>query len=187
MSTIAAVLGLASAAGINAYATLLALGLCVRFELVSLDSSVARFFAEPWVLVVVGILYLLEFVADKIPAVDHVWDMIHTFIRPVAGAATAIAVVSGSKEGWVVLAALVGGATSLVFHTAKSTGRVVVNTSSAGSLGWLASLVEDLVAITTSVLALLAPALALLAIATIALYWAAMWRKTRKKRGAEAL
>jgi uncharacterized membrane protein len=164
MSTIGAVLALSSAAGVNAYAALLALGLCVHFQLVPLSSKTALFFGEWWVLTILGALYLVEFFADKVPAVDHVWDAIHTFIRPIAGAAAAVAVVSGSGEGWVVLAALLGGATSLVFHGVKSTSRVAINAGTGGTMGWLASLVEDLFAILSSMLALFLPLLAMLLI-----------------------
>lgn len=174
MTTIAAVLGLASAAGINAYAALLALGLCVHFQLVPLGSKTALFFGEWWVLTILGALYLVEFFADKVPAVDHVWDVIHTVIRPVAGAAAAVAVVSGSGEGWVVLAAILGGTTSLIFHGVKSTSRVAVNAGTGGTMGWLASLIEDVFAILSSALALFLPMLALaLLVATILAitYW----------------
>lgn len=161
MTTILTVLAIASAAGINAYATLLVLGLCIRFDLVPLQSSAAEFFTNPWVLCVLGVLYLVEFVADKIPAVDHVWDVIHTFIRPIAGAAASVAVVSGSGEGWVILAAVIGGATSLLSHGVKSTGRVATTALTGGSANWMVSLVEDVLAIAGSLLALLAPFIAL--------------------------
>jgi len=187
VNTIVAVLGVASAAGINAYAALLALGLSVRFELVPFRSKAALFFAQDWVLIAVGLLYLVEFIADKIPAVDHAWDAIHTLIRPIAGAAAAVAIVSGSGEGWVVLAALLGGATSLLFHTVKATGRVAVNAGTAGTLGWVVSLIEDAVAILGAVLALLWPVLALAALALIVP--AATWlilRRRRRRRAAPA-
>ncbi len=182
MSTIAAILAVASASGINAYAALLVLGLCVRFELVGLDSPVALFFAEPWVLAVLGALYTVEFAADKIPAVDHVWDAIHTFIRPAAGAAAAVALAGGSGEGWVILAAVLGGSTSLLFHGAKSAGRVAVNAGSMGMLGWVVSLVEDAVAIAGALLGLLLPLAALLLFALISL--AAILLLLRVRRGA---
>ena len=177
MNTIGAVLALASASGINAYAALLALGLSVRFDLVPLSGKVTDFFAQDWVLVLLAVLYLFEFFADKIPAVDHVWDVIHTFIRPVAGAAVAVAVVSGSGEGWVVLAALIGGATALLFHTAKAAGRVAVNAGSGGTLGWVVSLVEDVLAILAAIVALFWPMLAIAVLAAVAGTWLYLWRR----------
>lgn len=178
MTALITVLALASAAGVNAYATLFVLGLCVRLDLVALNSDAARFFAEPWVLAVLGALYLVELVADKIPAVDHVWDAVHTFIRPLAGAAAAVAVVGGSKEGWVILAAVLGGATSLLFHGFKATGRVAVTAASGGTLNWVVSIVEDVFAIGASVLALLAPLLAM-ALVVLMLWWLLRRRRAR--------
>lgn len=178
MSSIASVLALASAAGINAYAALFVLGLCVRLDLVGLDNPTARFFAEPWVLAIVGALYLVEFVADKIPWVDHAWDLVHTFIRPLAGAAAAVAIVGGRGDGWVVLAALLGGATSLLFHGAKSGSRVAVNAASAGTLGWLVSLLEDVVAVAGALTGLVMPLAGLFLIALIGLSFL-LWRRQR--------
>jgi len=179
MSTLAAVLGLASAAGLNAYATLLVFGLCQRFDVVSFDSAAARFFASTPALIALAILYLVEFFADKIPAVDHAWDVIHTFIRPLAGAAVAVAVVGGHREGWVVLAAVVAGATSLLFHGAKATGRVAVSATTLGTGNWAVSLVEDLLAFAGSFLALLFPAAALILVLGLLLLAAWLWRRRR--------
>src|SRR2546423_4965249 len=79
--------GLGIGAGINAYATLLVFGLLARWS--HLHGELADFFSSTPVLIVVGLLYCVEFVADKVPAIDHVWDVIHTFIRPAAGAVVA--------------------------------------------------------------------------------------------------
>ncbi|HHQ48014.1 MAG TPA: DUF4126 domain-containing protein [Acidobacteria bacterium] len=180
MSTVAAVLGLASAAGINAYATLFVLGLAVRLHVVDFQSHAARFFASTPALIVLGILYLLEFFADKIPAVDHVWDAIHTFIRPVAGAAAAIAVVGGhANEGWVIVAALVAGTTSLLFHGAKATGRLAVSATTLGTGNWFVSLIEDAIAITGSILALVVPVAALFFVLVLLLLALWFWRSRR--------
>jgi len=179
VQTIAAILAMATASGINAYAALLAMGLTIRLELVPLHSKVSDFFAQDWVLIALGILYLVEFFADKVPVVDHVWDAVHTFIRPIAGAAAAVAIVTGRDEGWVVLAALLGGATALLFHTAKATSRVAVNAASAGTLGWVASLVEDIVAIASALVALLWPALAVLAVIALIATWMLLRRGRR--------
>ncbi len=177
MTSVLSALTVASAAGINAYATLLVLGLCVRFDVVSLEGRTARFFADPWVLVALGLLYLVEFVADKIPTVDHAWDAIHTVVRPVAGALAAVAIVGGRDEGWVVLAAILGGMTSLLFHGVKATGRVAVTTATGGAGNWLVSLVEDVVAFVGSLLGLLAPVVALLVIVA-----AGLWLLRRRRR-----
>jgi len=170
VTSVLSALTLASAAGINAYATLLVLGLLVRFDLVPLTSPTAQFFAQDWVLVSLAVLYLVEFVADKVPAVDHAWDILHTFIRPVAGAVAAIAVVSGRGEGWVVIAAILGGVTSLLFHGAKATGRLASSAATGGTMNPVLSVLEDVFAFVASAFALLAPVVAF-GLAGLALLW----------------
>lgn len=179
MTTVVTVLGVASAAGLNAYATLLVVGLMVRFDLVPLHSATARFFADPWVLLVLALLYLVEFVADKIPAVDHVWDAVHTVIRPLAGAAAAVAIVSGRGEGWVVLAAVIGGATSLLFHGGKAGGRLAVTASTGGTGNWLVSLLEDGAAFVVAVTAMLFPVLVVVLIVGLVIW---LVRRRRRRR-----
>ncbi len=176
MTALLSVLALASAAGVNAYATLLVMGCLVRTGIVSLQSPTAEFFGQTWVLVVLAVLYALEFVADKVPLIDHAWDAVHTFIRPLAGAAAAVAVVSGhSDQGWVLLAAVLGGATSFLFHGVKATARLGVTTVTGGTGNWLVSVVEDVGVVATSMAALLAPVLAVFIAATV-LIWL-LWRK----------
>jgi uncharacterized membrane protein len=172
VTAVLSALTLASAAGINAYATLLVLGVLVRYNLVPLTSSTAQFFAQDWVLVTLALLYLVEFVADKVPVVDHAWDVVHTFVRPVAGAVAAIAVVSGrgEAEGWVVIAAILGGVTSLLFHGAKATGRLASSAATGGTMNPVLSVFEDVFAFVASAFALLAP-VAALGLAALALLW----------------
>src|SRR2546430_10696450 len=81
--------GLGLGAGINAYATLLVFGLLARWQPAMFHDELARFFATTPVLITIAVLYLIEFIADKIPTVDHIWDVIHTVIRPIAGALVA--------------------------------------------------------------------------------------------------
>src|SRR5881409_2179505 len=84
----------------------------------------AGIFASMPVLIVVGVLYCIEFVADKVPAVDHVWDMIHTFIRPAAGAVVAWAAVSDRiPHGAVIIASILAGSVALGAHATKATIR----------------------------------------------------------------
>ena len=181
MTAVLSALALASAAGVNAYATLLVLGILVRTGVVPLDSPTALFFARPWVLAVLGVLYLVEFAADKVPAVDHAWDAVHTFIRPAAGAAAAVAVVSGHhSEGWVILAAVLGGATSLLFHGAKATTRLGVTAVTAGTGNWATSLAEDGFAVVTALAGLLVPVLAALLLLA-AIVWLLRRRRARAR------
>src|SRR5215470_15558121 len=105
--------GLGIGAGINAYATLLVFGLVARWQAGLFHDELAHFFASTPVLIVVGVLYLIEFVADKVPAVDHAWDVIHTFIRPVAGALVGWAAVANSMpRGAVIVASILAGSTA---------------------------------------------------------------------------
>src|SRR5438046_3229310 len=113
--------GLGIGAGINAYATLLVFGLLARWQPAVFHDDLARFFSSTPVLIVVGLLYCVEFVADKVPAVDHVWDAIHTFVLPAAGAVAAWAAVSDRiPHGWVIVASVLAGGVALGAHATKA-------------------------------------------------------------------
>lgn len=99
--------------------------------------------ASPWVIVVASSLYLVEFLADKVPIVDSVWDLVHTFIRVPAAALLAWAGVSGLPEEWRIVAALVCGGVALSAHGLKASTRAVINTSPEPVTNWAASLAED--------------------------------------------
>jgi uncharacterized protein DUF4126 len=166
------VLGASFAAGLNVYATVATLGLLHRFEVVTLPPSLA-ILAHPLVLTIALVLYVVEFFADKIPAVDHVWDAIHTFIRPPAAALLAFAAVAHVGEPWRLGAALLAGTVALASHGGKSTTRVAVNASPEPFSTWGVSLGEDLLAVTLTWLAATHPVLAIgLAITLTA---AAIW------------
>ncbi len=99
--------------------------------------------ASPWVIIVASSLYLVEFLADKVPIVDSVWDLVHTFIRVPAAALLAWAGVSGLPEPWRIVAALVCGGVALSAHGLKASTRAVINTSPEPVTNWAASLAED--------------------------------------------
>ncbi|MEV7028318.1 DUF4126 domain-containing protein [Kitasatospora sp. NPDC093558] len=132
--------GLAS--GINAYAVVLLLGLLGRF---GGADSVPPALERTDVLVAAALLFLLEAVADKIPYVDSVWDVVHTVIRPVAGA-TVAALIASSHPGSLgeVAAGAMGGTTALVSHLVKASLRMAVNTSPEPASNIAVSLAEDL-------------------------------------------
>jgi hypothetical protein len=139
-------LGLAAVAsstsGLNLYATVLALGLMQRLQWLERPAE-WRILGETWVIVLAGVLFLLEFVADKIPYVDTVWDAIHTFIRVPAGAilmASAFADVTPSTK---LVAGLLGGSLALTTHSAKATVRLAANTSPEPFSNILLSAGED--------------------------------------------
>ncbi|MGW2239817.1 DUF4126 domain-containing protein [Streptomyces sp. NPDC001759] len=129
------------ASGINAYAVVLLLGL---FGATGVSDDVPEALQRPEVLVVAGVLFLCEAVADKIPYVDSVWDSVHTVVRPVAGAwvGTLLAGHSGSLND--VVAGLVGGSTALASHTVKAGTRMAVNTSPEPFSNIVISIAEDL-------------------------------------------
>ena len=131
LNLLAVALGLAALAGINLYLTVFATGLAIHFHWVALAPAYQslEILGHPSVIIISGILYLLEFFADKIPWVDSIWDAVHTVIRPIGGALLAIQVLGHPSPTFTVIVALLGGGTSLISHTAKATTRLVSNTS----------------------------------------------------------
>jgi hypothetical protein len=152
---------LAFAAGLNVYATIAVIGLSGRFDLVSLPDSL-RVFENPWVIGIALAMYAIEFVADKVPWFDSVWDAVHTLIRPLGGAFIAMTAIGGdASPAATTIAALVGGSTALTTHLTKAGARAAANTSPEPLSNWLLSLGEDVVAVSISYVALKHPVLAL--------------------------
>jgi hypothetical protein len=141
---LSAVLGVSFAAGLNTYATILALGMMHRLGIVQLPPGLDVVGTLP-VIIAAAVLYAVEFVADKIPIVDTVWDGIHTVIRPVAGALLAYGIVGSVDPQWQLVATLVGGGVALTSHTAKASTRAAVNMSPEPFSNWFLSLLEDVV------------------------------------------
>jgi len=124
-------LGLAALAGVNLYLTVFATGLAIHFHWITLAPQYQslEILGHPLVITISGILYLLEFLADKIPWLDSAWDAVHTVIRPIGGALLAIQVIGHPSPAFTVIVALLAGGTSLVAHTAKAATRLASNTS----------------------------------------------------------
>jgi len=164
LGTIGLLLGASFASGINLYATVATLGLLQRFEVIALPPSLA-ILAHPVVLALAVALYLIEFVADKIPVVDHLWDAVHTFIRPPAAALLAYAAVapasSGVPEIWRIAAALLAGSIALTAHSTKAATRGAVNASPEPFSTAAVSFAEDLLAIGLTWLAAVHPVVAI--------------------------
>ena len=123
---IAAALGFAS--GLRLYLMLFLVGLAGHLGWITLPPGLA-IFSQPLVLGATGTMLVVEFVADKIPGVDTVWDLVHTLIRVPAGAALAAAVLGGDDASWTLIAALMGGTLAATSHVAKATTRAAVNAS----------------------------------------------------------
>ncbi len=123
---IAAALGFTS--GLRLYAALFLVGLAGHFGWVPLPPGLA-IWSQPLVLAATGLLFIVEFFADKIPGIDSVWDTVQTVIRVPAGAALAASVLGGDDATWTLIAALMGGALAATSHVAKATTRAAINTS----------------------------------------------------------
>ena len=166
IATLGRTLGFSFAAGVNLYATVAILGLAARYGWVELPSQFQAFNNDIVIWAAVA-MYLLEFFADKIPYVDTLWDMAHTVIRPIGGAAIAVTTlgdVSPTTEG---LVALMGGAVAASSHLTKTSTRAVANTSPEPFSNWFLSLGEDLFVVGLGYLALKYPEAALIVAAVL--------------------
>ena len=156
LSTLAFALGTAWVSGINLYASVATLGLLGRFAHLQLPGDLAVL-TSWWVIGVALVLYLIEFIADKVPVVDSAWDAIHIFIRVPAGAALAAASFGDYDKGVQLVAFLMGGGLALSSHGTKAATRLVVNTSPEPATNVAASLAEDGLAVGSVLLAAFYP------------------------------
>jgi len=155
--------GLASIAGVNLYLTVLITGLLVRFDLLHLADKYhdMEVLGHPWVLGVAGVMFLLEFVADKVPWLDSFWDGVHTFIRPIGGALLGMQALGSLPPHMQVIAGLLAGGAALTTHTAKAGARLVINHSPEPASNIAMSVAEDCAVTGGSALIFLHPAIAL--------------------------
>jgi len=175
--------GLGLGAGINAYATLLVFGVVARWQPAIFHDELARFFSSTPVLIVVGVLYLIEFAADKVPTVDHVWDLIHTLIRPAAGALVAWAAVSDKiPHGAVILASVIAGGAALGAHVTKATVRGASTLGTAGIGNPVLSLLEDVFAFINAVIAIFLPWLVIVMMFALGMMAVVVYRRMRGAR-----
>jgi hypothetical protein len=159
LPTLGRTLGFSFAAGINLYATVAILGLASRYGWVQLPEQF-RVFDNDFVIGAALILYVVEFVADKVPWVDSVWDAIHTVIRPAGGALIAVATLGDASPAVEGLAALLGGTLAAGSHFTKSGTRAVANTSPEPFSNWILSIAEDVFVVGLGFVALKYPTLA---------------------------
>jgi hypothetical protein len=155
-STLSLGLGSAWTSGINLYATVAMLGLIEKFGLAKLPGGLDAL-NNWWIIGVALGLYVLEFFADKIPYVDSVWDVIHTFIRIPAGAVVAYGATNHLDPSIYVTAFLLGGGLATAAHGSKAALRVGANFSPEPVTNWLLSFSEDGIAIVGVILAVFAP------------------------------
>jgi hypothetical protein len=140
---VASVLGFAS--GIRLYLVLFVVGLAGYMQWVPLPAGL-QLLAQPWVLGASGLMMTVEFLADKIPAVDSLWDTVHTLIRIPAGAALAAAILGVDSATWTTVAALLGGSLAATSHFTKAGGRALINSSPEPFSNVVASTAEDVLA-----------------------------------------
>lgn len=187
--TLGRTLGFSFTAGINLYATVAVLGLAARFDWVALPPQFAVF-DNDWVIGAALALYVIEFVADKIPFVDTIWDGAHTVIRPLGGALIAIATLGPADPTVQALAALLGGTVAASTHVAKAGSRAMVNTSPEPFSNALVSLLEDGFVFGLAAVALVFPLVALgvsaALLVVIAVFATVLIRAWRRRAGRRA-
>jgi hypothetical protein len=180
LTAIATAAGLGWASGMRLYAVLFGLGLIARTGFHELAPEL-EVLAHPAVMTVSGLLFLLEFFADKVPGLDSIWDAVHTFVRIPAGAVLAAAAVAGADPGLALAAGLLGGVVAAGTHLTKAGSRAVINTSPEPFSNWIASLGEDFLSLLGLIAALKYPLLFLVLLAVF--FAAALWLLPRLWRG----
>ncbi len=151
IATIGTAMGSAWLSGINLYATVVTLGILDRFKLVKLPGGLDML-GEWWVIGLAGTMYVIEFVADKIPAVDSAWDAVHTFIRVPTGAILAASAFAEFDPAVRVVALIVGGGIALSSHGTKAATRLTANTSPEPVSNIALSIFEDILTFGSTVL-----------------------------------
>ena len=184
--------GLAVAAGLNAYVPLLVLGLAPRFlDFVELPASWS-WLSNDWVLGILGVLLVIEIIADKIPVVDSINDWIQTIVRPAAGgiafgtgSASGTAVVEDpaaffSSNAWVPIA--IGSLLAFATHAVKTASRPALNAMTVGAAAPVVSSLEDLSSVVLSLLALLLPVLVIVALGGLVVGFVVLLRRAKRRR-----
>jgi hypothetical protein len=148
-------MGLGFVSGLNLYATVLTLGLGIRFNFITLSPQFSQLdiLSSWYVLAAAAILFILEAFADKIPWVDSLWDAVHTIVRPLGAAALGATAIGSVDPQAAVIAAMCGGV-ALTGHSAKAGTRLLVNHSPEPFSNIVLSLVEDVLAIVGTWLAI---------------------------------
>ena len=156
ISTLAVSMGASWVSGINVYATVATLGLLSRFAHLKLPGEL-EVLSSWWVIGIAVFMFVVEFIADKIPVVDSTWDVIHTFIRIPAGAVLAATAFGDFDRSVQVIAFLLGGGLALSSHGTKAATRAVINTSPEPVSNIVVSLAEDVLVVVSILLAVFLP------------------------------
>ena len=161
LNALGLVVPLAFASGVNLYATVAVLGLSSHYGLVALPEQF-RVFDNPIIITAALAMYLVEFVADKIPWFDSAWDVVHTVVRPLGGALVAVTALGEASPAANALVALLGGSIAMTTHLTKSGTRAAANTTPEPFSNWALSLGEDVLAVGLSYAAIQHPIVALI-------------------------
>jgi hypothetical protein len=173
---------LAWASGVRLYLAVFAVGLAGYMGYIDVPSGL-KVLEHPWVIGSAGFLLVMEFLADKVPGVDSIWDAVHTFIRIPAGALLAAGATGDTLNALTVAAGLLGGTITAGTHFTKAGGRAVINTSPEPVSNWTASFTEDAMVLGAIWFAFAHPLLflALLAVFLVFVIWMLpkLWRAVR--------
>jgi hypothetical protein len=184
--TLGRTLGFSFAAGLNLYATVAVLGLASRYGWVDLPPQFAVF-DNDYVIAAALVMYAIEFIADKVPWVDTLWDGIHTAIRPLGGALIAVATLGEASPTVEGLVALMGGAVAASTHVTKAGARAIANASPEPFSNWILSLAEDAFVLGLGWVTLNYPVAAfvicVLLLALIAVFFVVLVRAARRRWG----
>jgi hypothetical protein len=176
LTTLGRTMGFSFAAGLNLYATVAILGLASRYHWVDLPPQFQAF-DNNFIIGAAMVMYLIEFVADKVPWVDSVWDAVHTIIRPAGGALIAVTTLGRADPAVQGLAALLGATLAAGTHLTKAGTRAVANASPEPFSNWVLSIAEDGFVVGLGVLALKYPiaAAVVVAIGVVIIAMCAAW------------
>jgi uncharacterized membrane protein len=183
---IMAAFGLSASAGLNAYIPLLVVGVVAHYTNWITLNTPYDLLANPWILILIGVLLIVEMLADKVPAVNHINDIIQTVIRPAAGAilfAASAHVITNVHPILALACGLLIGGSVHVVKSAAVRPAVTATTGGAGNIP--VSILEDVIATITSVLAVVLPALVgvfMLLVIALVIWW--FWRRAKKRHSA---
>jgi Domain of unknown function (DUF4126) len=174
-------LGLSTAAGLNAYIPLLVVGLLARYTSLIQLSAPYDVLSNPWVLLGLALIALLDLIGDKIPGVDHALHLVGTVVHPVAGLVLGLATASGGQVD-PTLAAICGLIAAGVTHGTRMIARPVATATTAGTANPVVSALEDIASLIMSLLAVLIPALAFLLLIVLAIAMVRVVRGVLRRR-----
>lgn len=145
LNSFGSIIGLGLASGVNLYATVLTVGLGIRFGLITPNPELSglEVLANPYILGVAGLIYVIEFLADKVPWIDSAWDAVHTVIRPLGAAALGVTSFGRVEPVTSTAAGLFCGTIALTGHSTKAGTRLIINSSPEPFSNAILSTVED--------------------------------------------